>query len=588
MSLTKSHIINTRCHFTMSLPIAIPTRRSRNTAPSLEPSPPDDRAWDQCSTKTQPIPYRRRSSSSTDVDSGYVTGNNTSFVSLDDKDKLSKDRLPLPEPRVRSVPLPGKEELQLFRTDMDETVNARFREIAPEMQRRLLKSTGKGLFQSSRAKPRRELTMSMRLMMVGTTVENAAPSIVIFLPSDGVGRVEAGLDQPFLRQLYEPDDGMTPTFKVIVVGQAPRKRRRQDVQVVYENSRFRNRDLPTYCGVRISLRSDYSTPAMATLGGIVKLTYGPGDFKLVGMTAAHALEDIWDCLPTGSNPDGDTDPLTEERDDGDTYAYAHPKTVGNVLHPRLDNKHDSDTIPKHDWALFNIDPQFKIRPNLVHQAGAGVMASAYPRRPAKSGTVNGYAMAAAPPESFPSTQPIEVALLGGASRFAGNMLGHLSHLPGGIMLSAEHGFVDAYLLVLDEGLALEDGDSGAWVVNPISLEVYGHVVATDVTGDGYVVPLYQSFREMEEVLGVEAVGLPDTADLLESALRVPEGEGEGTLVVEHGRRERRASEVLYMCDRWLSDGMMKGLSACASDDGDSGYGSLGSTPFGAVSEVEPE
>jgi len=185
------------------------------------------------------------------------------------------------------------------------------------------------------------------------------------------------------------------------------------------------------------------------------------------------------------------------------------------------------------------------------------------------------------------------------------MLGHLSHLPGGIMLSADYGFVDAYLLILDEGLALEDGDSGSWVVNPISLEVYGHVVATDLTGDAYVIPMYQSFREMKDVLGgdgVESVELPDTADLLESALRLrvsgAEGEGEagrqrgGTLVLEHEygrrRRERRVPEEgLYMSDRWSSDVMMKRLSGWVSDDGDSGYGSLGSTPFGAVSEVEP-
>lgn len=601
----------------MSLPIAIPARRCRNMAPSFDSSPQDDATWDQCSTKTRPLPCRRQSSVSTNVDSGYATGNNTSFVSLDDKDQLLKNRLPLPEQRVRSVPLPGKEELQLFRTDMDEIVNARFREIAPEMQRRLVQSPGRGLFQLSRTKTRRrELTMSMRLMMVGTSVENAVPSIVIFLPSDGVSRVEAGLGQPFLRQLYEPDDnGLTPSFKVIVVGQAPRKRRRrQDVHVVYENSRFRERDLPTYCGVQISLRSDHSSipAAMATLGGIIKLNYGSGDFKLVGMTAAHALEDIWDdALEMEDNPDeyGEdlltkTNPLSKVRDDN-IYAYAaHSKTVGKVLHPSLDNGYENNgdvTIPKYDWALFNIDDsQFKIRPNIIHQAGVHVT-NPYPRRPARSGT--GHSLTnAAPPESFPSTQPIEVVLLGGGSK---RMLGHLSHLPGGIMLSADYGFVDAYLLILDEGLALEDGDSGSWVVNPISLEVYGHVVATDLTGDAYVIPMYQSFREMKDVLGgdgVESVELPDTADLLESALRLrvsgAEGEGEagkqreGTLVLEHEygrrRRERRVPEEgLYMSDRWSSDVMMKRLSGWVSDDGDSGYGSLGSTPFGAVSEVEP-
>ena len=68
--------------------------------------------------------------------------------------------------------------------------------------------------------------------------------------------------------------------------------------------------------------------------------------------------------------------------------------------------------------------------------------------------------------------------------------------------------------------SVQDGDSGSWVVCPVSKQVYGQVVATDALGDVYVVPLHACFDEMKELIsGVESVDLPTTADLLDLALR---------------------------------------------------------------------
>jgi hypothetical protein len=89
----------------------------------------------------------------THTDSGYATGNNTTFTSFRDKAKLelpSQDGEESANTTTRSVPLPGREELHIFRKDLDGVLHARFREIAPEMQRQLAKSAQKGLplFQS--------------------------------------------------------------------------------------------------------------------------------------------------------------------------------------------------------------------------------------------------------------------------------------------------------------------------------------------------------------------------------------------------------------------------------------------------------
>lgn len=437
--------------------------------------------------------------------------------------------------------------------------------------------------------------MSLRLMMVGTTIETATPSIVIFLSGEGASRLEALLEQPSLRSLYRPDDRMTPSFAVVVVGQAPRKRLCQDVQVVWDTSLSGERNSATYCGVQICLRASEEMFAMATLGGIVKLVYGPNDFKLVGMTAGHVLEEL---LDGGVAEDDDRAEHDAVIADSTTPNFNYPRNLGKILHPPVDDdggvrsNHSDNPTPTRDWALFDLDPTAKIRPNLLHQIGASTNPFKRAAHLSSSITNTNRTLTAAPPASFPSVQPIEVVLLGGSSHFGGTMLGLLSPVPGGIMLDPDHGFVDAYLLTLDHGQELCDGDSGSWVVSPVSMEVYGHVVATDMTGDAYVIPLHESFAEMKEVLlGVESVGLPTTADLLDAALRASSaGVGEGdtrrqTMLVQDcvESRERRASEVFLMCDGWK---LREQKRSSLYHDGDSGYGSTRSAWGGSPCESE--
>ena len=61
-------------------------------------------------------------------------------------------------------------------------------------------------------------------------------------------------------------------------------------------------------------------------------------------------------------------------------------------------------------------------------------------------------------------------------------------------------------------LVLNAGDCGSWVVDELTCEVYGHVVASDAMGDTYVVPFNATLRDMEKRLGA-AVSLPTEADI---------------------------------------------------------------------------
>lgn len=60
----------------------------------------------------------------------------------------------------------------------------------------------------------------------------------------------------------------------------------------------------------------------------------------------------------------------------------------------------------------------------------------------------------------------------------------------------------------DYFIALKPGDSGAWVVDDTTNEVYGHIVASDVFGVAYVVPIEDIFEDIKLRLSLEVVDLP--------------------------------------------------------------------------------
>jgi hypothetical protein len=53
-----------------------------------------------------------------------------------------------------------------------------------------------------------------------------------------------------------------------------------------------------------------------------------------------------------------------------------------------------------------------------------------------------------------------------------------------------------------------EGDSGAWVAHNAAPEVYGHVIATDILGDAYVMPSVDTLQEIKECMGAKSVRLP--------------------------------------------------------------------------------
>ncbi|KAK3692986.1 hypothetical protein B0T22DRAFT_372470 [Podospora appendiculata] len=537
---------------TRSLPALSRTSSTRSQSTSQSSSP-----------MQIPRPPRRF-----DTDSGYGTGVDTSFSSLlsakgpgDARQLVEEENAAEAEPK--SVPLPGREDLLAFKVDVPYAVTARFREIMPELERIIHKDMQKGLkiFKASRARAKKHMVMSIRLMTVGEKSTTAQPTIVLFVHGEQVSSLEILLKQPVVQQLRQPNDGVTPEFDIVVAGESPRKRLLQEgVSAEWDlGGKMMEQQLTTYCGVRISLNSDCRSAA-ATLGGMVKITFGPGDFMLVGMTAGHVLEE----LLLGPDDQETIENRLELESKLQLAALAAPEPEKKTQGP--------DEPP-------------------VFSSKRGYMA-----RMGGDGAHHGHCLVTAPAESFPEDQPKEVVMLNSSiSEAQGSLLGTLSNVPARIMLNPAKGFVEAYLLTLDNG-EVRDGDSGAWVVNPITKEVYGHVVATDCTGDAYVVPLHSSLADMKELLEVESVDLPTTADLLDIALRSTtanirnvnassqsRGHVRANLGVTHklDADERRASEVMMLCEGLHPDAHQR------MDDGDSGYGSVGTTPRSMFLEGPP-
>lgn len=69
-----------------------------------------------------------------------------------------------------------------------------------------------------------------------------------------------------------------------------------------------------------------------------------------------------------------------------------------------------------------------------------------------------------------------------------------------------------YLSLIETRLGIREGDSGSWVVHNGSPLVFGHVVATDVFGDAYVIPMVDTFDDIKRCIGAKAVELPTAKD----------------------------------------------------------------------------
>ncbi|KAH6962646.1 hypothetical protein BKA56DRAFT_177024 [Ilyonectria sp. MPI-CAGE-AT-0026] len=460
-------------------------------------------------------------------------------------------------PRATPFPLDNEKGLFEFKMDVAATKLARFREIVPEIERLLLNylHSAKHFFESS--VPIKAI--AIRYLVIGKEVSDAKDCLVVFCSTAQYKRIKRFFENhKSAKALCEPPDLSAPCFRVII---SPRPlnltvgvehNRPQHNLAASSNSATKVSDSElnqdridsasaievycssdqlsqeTLCGAPIRFFNGLGQVLHGTFGGIIKVVQSDGDFQLYGLTASHGFLD-WQPSSMSSNsglatdkmyfdeetrrliqlelPDRMGDEICSEDEDDEQehqhsligtdvegpiseWSFAESQKLGNILNMFKDYTDWEDQYL--DWALFTLDPTV-YRPNLFF-----------------SETKAQIQLTAVSGKSLPETGCLPVVIMGQPSQ--GSKSGSLSTMPTRVLLTPGKGFVDVYTLILDNGSVLS-GDSGSWVVDPAMAKVYGHIIATDILGEVYVIPLESIFEDIRRYYQANSVQISSLADL---------------------------------------------------------------------------
>ncbi|KAM6485840.1 hypothetical protein HDV62DRAFT_261237 [Trichoderma sp. SZMC 28011] len=433
-----------------------------------------------------------------------------------------------------------------FDKSVDNATISRFRHVHSLLEKPLLEYLRSTI-------RKKQCPISIRLMVLGRSEDDAKPCIVVLCPEQQSKKVRKFFDKKSVRALRLPEDGQ-PSFEVFVVGREPETKQAEGdidvlIPIVDESEGYTSE---TYCGAPIVIRQASGVDKRCTFGGVIKASWSNGEIKLYGLTVGHILlDDLEDDLTAGTESDqsrcsddwifelSDSDSEDESCDSADeeqdheaeplctmdelplappdassSWAADELSKIGSISKdsPRYrsaatDTKYDEPEA-YYDWALIDM---ISYKPNLIR-----------PRKMSHDETHEGgifnfrdheLMMPVLPSNGFGKRQP--VVLISGSE---GLKWGSLSALPSRLLLGPGRGFVDTLILNLDGNKQILDGDSGSWVVNETTLEVYGYVVASDAFGGGYVIPLAEAFRNIANTLRCQSVDLATTVDMASAKL----------------------------------------------------------------------
>ncbi|KAL6835570.1 hypothetical protein J3E69DRAFT_319148 [Trichoderma sp. SZMC 28015] len=464
-------------------------------------------------------------------DSGYATAIPSPEQSQTVAAVCSASAIPT---KTVPFPLPTEKNLLLFKREAVPATIARFNEIVPEIERLLVQyiRTANKLFTSTA--PYRP--MSIRYLVLGKSEADAKDCLVVFCPPSQCKRVKRFFEKHrAVKSLCEPPDLSAPSFRPVVKDLAPQLTVLQSGEEAQETSSPTSIEVycsstppsdKTLCGTPIRFTNHAGEARHGTLGGIIKLVKSDG-FELYGLTAGHGLLDWEDSpLPASDSDSMDDDddssidedmkellalessdgsisdseseaadsppshfePQCEETKLSEKCAFEHSQKLGKVLpRPKHHTKGGGQYL---DWALIEIDAS-KHQPNY------------HPSLKSKN-----LELTAAQKRLTPAALGQPAIMIGGSQ---GCIPGTLSSLPARLMLGHGQSFVDAYTLSLQDHTVCI-GDSGSWVIDPLTYEVFGHIVATDILGDAYVIPLQSIFEDIRTWHDAQSVNLPTAPD----------------------------------------------------------------------------
>ncbi|KAK1729556.1 uncharacterized protein BDZ83DRAFT_36104 [Colletotrichum acutatum] len=406
------------------------------------------------------------------TDSGYSSPDDP--VIFDSRERLQESK-----PRPNGIPVKlGGRDLLRFKIAPDKSTRDRFshviNQVEPLLLARLKKKTGERIG-----------LIAFRSMILGTTAENAHEHIVVLCPSQLLDTVNEFFEKTkIIKELCEPSDQI-PSISIIVEGREPRMMAQLLHSVMAMGPHPKSLDdihmlgTQSLSGSSLVVKDTMGIAIIATCGGMIKVVDKTGKTILYGMTAGHVFNDANSQIAQGfansSSPKSHDGWLTS----------------GRVWKRDGLQEKGSD----YDWALLAHEHIWHFGANRCRTRNS----SGQPIEHVLTTEIGTF-----PPEVI--CQEVEMIAAPDSTK-----PGLLSCEPTRILLGAGDAFTQAYILTLDEG-EVRSGDSGAWVVGSSSYDVFGHIVATDMFGDAYVVPLDQTFNDIQKSTGAISVQLASPQD----------------------------------------------------------------------------
>ncbi|KAM4066117.1 hypothetical protein HRG_000266 [Hirsutella rhossiliensis] len=345
-----------------------------------------------------------------------------------------------------------------FDKAVDDATLSRFQDVHRQIEHPLLNYV-------RRKRPREKYRpMAVRLMVLGSSEETAKPCIVILCSGQQAKVVRKFFYKDSVGALCRPADEGLPLFEVFVIGRPlEMKWAGDDINVL----------LPIIQG---ESHVSFST-----------LSYSLGEDEI---GQAEKLQ------------------LSSTDTDG-PWTSPELSKVGSIaqgtLLPGRSIAANSESKGYYDWALIDM---LSYRPNRVQPRQ-----SSSPKA-CDDGILRSRDLVMAVPSG--SAHKRQSVLVLTASE--GPKRGSLSALSSKVLLSPGRVSVNALVVNLDNSKQIVDGDSGSWVVNEKTLEVYGYIVASDPFGGGHIIPMAEALEDIKVTIGLGSVTLASSFDVATAEL----------------------------------------------------------------------
>ncbi|KAF4451532.1 serine/threonine protein kinase [Fusarium austroafricanum] len=453
-----------------------------------------------------------------EVDSGYGESSNQS-LRTNDGSSGPDDVSPALRSRLQPPTIMEQQRVSIrpIAKPIDEQTARRANDVIEQMSRLLAehmaKSKRRFLLRSNRQLP----TMSIRPIMLGTTIEDAKVALVIFCSDESGAHhsIRKFLRMQLVKDLCLSSDGTTKMFDVHIFGASPSTRCGVKIGIPIPEQ-FLTPSEYTLCGTPIYfIKEDTaSQQVLATMGGLLQIDMPSSSKRIYGLTVAHGIHDlICDDHEGISTPN-----YMDESDDSSSTSSAMSDLLYHASEIEIDwgvsveaidrsrsvepNISFPNTILKEpiaysaltnttcfrDWALFELPTtQISSKPNMLVARGKAPRSLSIPT-------------------SLPSgSSNRSVSII---TRSSGIKDAVLSGCLSRILLKPGSEFVRAFNIELNQDSDIVQGDSGSWVVDSLTFEVYGHLVATDMLLGSYVIPLTDIIDDIRVQLGQVSIRFP--------------------------------------------------------------------------------